>query len=510
MPKSLNSPAASVPLSPPPPEPMVKETVTRTTMLPAAPLAPAATIAGKKPAKDSVDAWFAALEPEYRANHCSYYLYRLDPNIAIVNPDLDGRANGSMLDRLTAEVISRFSGESFLGELQVWTKQNYGGGNFEIKVNDTKQHRLMYDLGFKVEGAPKLSSREAYTSGAPTPGQAGSEQSLLPTFMRVIDEKLSALSQNRPDPTVGMSQTLNVMMEGMSKAFQFALERQPKTPDGAQQLDQMRMMFEMVKTLFAEKQPGAPQKSTVEQLKELREMLALAREMEGPKETGGLTLATFKDALIEGLRSVRGGGRGGSDMAGWVEVAKALAPRLDPLIAMAVSRIGQRPQPGAPGAPAIRIQQPAIGPVAPVGRGAGGPPPPGAGAIPPGYVQAQPQAPAPSPQPPAPSAEPRQIEITPEIQDAVLWNACAMQIVDALTHGVTGDDMAFAVDKIYPQYAIYMGMATAEQLMQKIATDPVLSAVKDDPRLPAFVESFLQYFKAEPAEPDGDGELKPN
>ena len=451
MSKLANRPVESVPLAPPPAEPMVKETVTRTTMLPAAPIMPLVAPAPEKTGRPHPNDWFAALAPDYRVNHCVYYLYRLDPAIQIVNPDLEGRAEGVMLDVVPREIISTFGDDNFMGQLQVWVKQKYGGGPFKITINDTKQHRREYDRGFKIEGQPMLSNREAYVGGAPPQGQAGGEQSLLPTFMRVIDEKLSALGQNRQDPSAGMSQTLNVMMDGMRQAFQFALDRQPKTPDGAQQLEQMRTMFDMAKTLLAERQPGTPAKTTIEQLTEMRELLKLAREMEGQKETGGLTLATFKDALIEGLRSVRGGSRGGSDMSGWVEFAKALAPRLDPLIAMAVSRLGQRPQPGALGVPAIRIQQPAIGPVAPVGRGAGGPPPPGAGAIPPGYVQAQPQAPAPSPQPPAPSAEPRQIEITPEIQDAVLWNACAMQIVDALTHGVTGDDMAFAVDKIYPQ-----------------------------------------------------------
>lgn len=490
-----------------PPQPVVEQTVTTKTTGPAASLLPPPPAA--KAPKPHINEWFAKLDPEYRMNHCAYYLYRLDPNIVIVNPDLEGRANGGMLDRLTPSVIGSLSADNFLGELQVWTKDNYGGGNFEIKVTDNKMHKIEYDLGFKVEGAPKLSSREAYTAGGGPAGPIGPDQNMITWAIRQLEDKIAALANGRQDPSATMATVMSTILDSQNKSFQWAMDRQPKGSEPAQQLEQMKAMFDMFKGLYEQRTAAAPQKSTIEQLQEIRGILQLAREMEGTKDSAALTPATLKEAFIEAAKTLVSSRSGrGSDMSGWVELAKALSPALAPLGLIIAQKLQgtSTPRPAA----SVRIQPPGIAPSAQ--------PPaslPTSQAVRPG-VNA-PFAPvAAAPNPPGNSAAPQptntyETVISPEEYEAVLWDHCRKQLIDMLTHDVAGDDAAFVIHKSYPQYAVRMSMATPEILNQQIAIDPMLSQVKDDPRLPAFLAAFLRYFQGGPeGEEEEQEDNRPN
>jgi hypothetical protein len=113
----------------------------------------------------------------------------------------------------------------------------------------------------------------------------------------------------------------------------------------------------------------------------------------------------------------------------------------------------------------------------------------------------QPQAPpAPAVQPPA-AARDEQIEITEEVQLAVLWDHAKKQIVDRVTHDETGDVVAAALEQMFPSIAVHMRGMTADTLTMMIQSDPTLSQLKDDPRLPEFIKQFLGYFQQVETEP---------
>ena len=512
--KSLDT-AQQPPAPPPMPAaaPQVTQTVTTKTTSPVNLFSPQpAAASSRRSDKPHVNEWFASLEPAYRLNHCAFYLYRLDQNIAVVEPNLEGRASGSMLDKLTPEVVGQLNGDNFLADLQVWTKGKYGGGNYHVQINDNKMHRMMYDIGFKIEGQPILSSREAYTSGAPL--SAGGDSTMAGMVIKLIDDKLAGINAGRQNPIDAINQVTSVILDSQSKTFQWLLE-QTKTGKPEDRLAEFRNMLGLMRELNPPA-PAAtappPQKSLVEQLQEFNLLQETLRKVKGenaPGENQPTMAATIAEAIAKA-----GGGRGrGTDYTWLVELGKAALPVVAPLVIALTEKIKAAPASGAPAAqrriigapgtaqPAQDFRVPPGGGAVPAGGGipsggaAGGPMPGQAHAVHPGGNGAQP---VPTP-PPQPVEQPR--DLTSDDVNMVVQHIISTRLVDMLLHDRTGEDAAASIQDMFPEAAVRMRFATVDMLRAVVSSDPILSHVKDDPRLTPFLQSFYDFFH-----PADDGE----
>jgi hypothetical protein len=453
-----------------------------------------------------VNVWFSKLDPAYRLNHCAFYLYRLDPNITVVNPDLEGRANGSMLDRLEPEAIGQFTGDNFLADLKVWIKQKYGGGNFEIQINDKKQHKMMYDIGFKIEGAPLLSNREAYTSG-PTGAQTGMDSGTIGMLIKYFDEKLQNIKAGTQDPGIATQQMANAIMQSNSEALKFALASQPKAASQEEQLMHMGKMFEMFKNLQPQPAaPAAPPKTIMEQLADFNAMADTLDKLKGNRQPEGPSIAA---QIAEGLAKagMTGRSKGTDYMPLLIKLGEAALPVLAPIGLALAEKIRSAPIPGQPSA--VRslggrsmFQPPATAPAGgampsggamPAGGAASGMASPGAAHGMPAGNNGQPAVPTAAPAPQAPPGQAAG-EYTQLDLDAFTQYTISTRLVDMLVHDRTGEDAAASIQDMFPEAAVRMRFATIGILQDIVAKDPILSQVKEDPRLPAFLQSFYEFF----------------
>lgn len=486
--------------------PIVQETVTTKTTTQSAPLilTPPNSPPEREP-KDDVNTWFLKLDPDYRTHHVAYYLYRNDPNIQVVTTNLEGRANGSMLYRFTPELINKFAEGPFMEELQLWTKEEYGGGSFHVKINDTKLGRMLYSIPFKNEGPARLSTREAYASGAPQTSSVG-DQSTVRMLIEFIDKKLDAVKAGGQDPAAAVGQVTQVLMDSQSKMFAWMLDHQPKTGDSVQQLEQMRNMLAIVKELIPQPTALAENpKSFTEQLQEFMALQDLMEKMRGKNAVpeGQSLAAQIAEAIAKaGITRAKG-----TDWTWVIDGMKVLAPALAPIGVALAEKI--RATGSAPGAPATALTingRPVTG--APQGgRPTSGPvgsaPMPGMPAGPPGMGSAAPSAPAPAvtANPATAPASSSQV-ITPDMMDAMAWHTIKTRLVDMLRNNDEGSAAAASISFMFPKQAGNFAMATPPILMGVITGDETLRELKDDPRLPAFLDSFCEWFKGEKEDAD--------
>jgi hypothetical protein len=68
-----------------------------------------------------------------------------------------------------------------------------------------------------------------------------------------------------------------------------------------------------------------------------------------------------------------------------------------------------------------------------------------------------------------------------------------------LTHDKPGDEAAESLDNMFPDIAVHMVNMNEQSLMALVSSDAELAKIKDDPRLPKFIQDFLDYFKPEVA-----------
>jgi hypothetical protein len=61
-------------------------------------------------------------------------------------------------------------------------------------------------------------------------------------------------------------------------------------------------------------------------------------------------------------------------------------------------------------------------------------------------------------------------------------------------HDRTGEDAAASIQDMFPEAAVRMRFATIPMLNALIESDQILSQVKADPRLPAFLQAFFDFF----------------
>jgi hypothetical protein len=451
----------------------------------------------------SIDEWLAKFDAPTRERGYVYYIYRVDPNIKVTRPIFDEEGHhGSYTYRFKAEELAQLWMGSFVSEVQEYVKEHFGGGTFRLQINDAKVGNRGRAVTFKIDGPPKLSERESYVNGCPSPAPLGSDQSqLLPYVMKLIDEKLSAVSQNRQDPNVAIQEVTKALMEAHSGAYKWLMESMPKPEDATKQLEQMKLFFE----LFKQMQPPASQAAALNPMETVRqtlELMKLLRETDRP--AGPDTAAAIREAVTAAVAGMAGKNRGGTDWTALIEAAKAFGPVLQTALApvgMALAeRIRSAPIPSAlPSAPGAG-RAPVKMPTAAVGvRAAGGPVAAGGNLQP---VPPQPPAPAP------PAASEPSGAVTDEVVSAVKWNVVATQLADMLTHDVPGNEAAAALERFFPEFAVRMRGVTPAMITMQIGQDPILSQVKDDPRLPGFLESFVEWLNP-PADDDDEKPTNP-
>ena len=504
--------------TPAPPEtgaavpPVVRETHTTTTVRPAEPAAAPEAQRTRRP-KEDVNVWFSKMEREYRAKHVVYYLYRKESSIIVVEPLLDGgRARGSMLYKFKPEDIDKFPAVNFYEELQLWVKEEFGGGAYELQINDNKQGTKPYCLTFSFEGKPKLSNREAYADGAPRDAGGAPDQWAVRTLIEFIDKKLDSVKGGQADPGAAFSQITQAVMDSNSKALGFILANLPKA-DPMQQMEQLKMMLEISKSFqpaVAAPVAAAPPLTPVQQMREIMELEKLMRERQG--EPGGITPATLTTAVAEGFKQI--GNVASKKVSGWVEFGQALAPFapvLQPLVTEAVAFFRARRQGQQPGAPQPGLRIVARGgpagqqPQAPAGAGgpavagsAGGPIPggqfAGGGQIPPAGVP--PQAAVPPVTGPAQPMAPQNGEwnIPQQAVDDMTWQMALTRVVDMLEHNRSGEDAAAMLDDAFPEIAAQFEMMSLVDLQKMLDEDPILSRAKGHPKAFAFGKAFYDFF----------------
>lgn len=507
MPRNVTVPAASAATAPS--TQVVEEKRTVTTQIPDV-VRPAAT--GPKPTKPHINVWFAKMPPDERANDYAYTIYRDDTRIIIVDENLDDRASGSMLYKFTPDEIRNFPEGPFLQELSDWVKARYGGGEYHVYVNHRKSSTLEYNKGFRVDGEPILSPREGWRPGmqpmGAMPGASGGDSaSLVPMLMKLIDDKLAGISQQRTDPNAALADVTKVIMDANSSAFRWAIENAPKPTDPTHQLEQMRSLLLIFKDLQPPVAAGNAPQDPFAQFTQFMTVMKSVRELDAPREQP----ADFKTTMIEAVKTAvrEVGGRGNRPGTDWGALVEKALPLLAPLGMALMAKLQARPAaPPQTIAPAPQMQHnaprfPSATAPAPGNGFTGGPA--GAGRIPgSGAMPAAPPYVPPSP-PAAAAAESQptdQITITEEVQDAVLWNHATKRLVDMLQHDETGDVAAEFIDKMLPNIGANMAMMNEQTLMGMIVGDPELSKVKDDPRLPRFLKEFCDYFRGDEALPE--------
>ena len=479
---------------------VIQQTVTTKTVGPAAQAAfPGIPQLSAPPrGKDDINDWFRKLSAAERANEYNYYLYRLDRNIVITNQEVDGREPRKYLAKLSAEVLARLSQGPFIDELVDYIKEEFGGGKYSLKVGTKKTGTMLHNKLFEVDGEAKLTSREGFSPAGMGAG-AGMDGTNIGMLLRYIDEKISNARGGTQDPGQAMSQFAKVVMDSNNGAFQWVLQNMPKAPDPMTQLEQTKTIFELVKSLAPPPAAAAQPKTVMEQLQEFALLQKTLNDMKGssaPPENQ----PSIASQVVEGLTKAGLGRARGNDYGWLVELGKAIAPALAPL-AMAfakkieTSQIAMPRRMGMSSPPSFTVPQP--------GAPAGGPPA-GGGAVPgggaagarmPGQAHAGPVPMPGQPQSSAAPPEPQQPQLTEEQQYSMfVQTTISLRLVDMLTHDRTGEDAAASVNDMFPEAAINMRFATVDMLKNIVATDPILTQVKDDPRLPGFLQSFYDFF----------------
>lgn len=487
--------------------PMVEQTVTTKTIRTGEAIPPVKPVREKK---DHINTYYARLDPQYRKAHTACYLYRVDPNIVIV-PDAElGEKDVKYIWKFKDEEIEEFCKGSFLEELQGWVKNEYGGGPFQIKVNDSKVRSMMHCLVFKNEGPPRLAPKETFANG-PTPVMTGSESSLVPMLMKLIDDKLAGIRQGSQDPSAAVGQVTQVLLDSQGKMFQWMLDHRGKDESPEMRLSNLKSELTLIKEMSmpaAPTAPVAPPKSIVEQLQEFNMLQETINKMKnGGNEGPGLAAQIAEGIAKAGLS---GRSKGTDYMPLLIKLGEAALPALAPIGLALAEKIRSSPVPGqpgqaaprriagAPGQPAAPAQQftPPAGGVAP----AGGPMPGGgaAGGASPGAAHGVPvTAPGAQPvsTPPTPAAPVQHTaELTQDDVNEVNKYTVRVRMVDMLKHDREGADAAASIQDMFPDAAVQLRFANVEMLKNIVAQDPILKEVKDDPRLDGFLQSFFEFF----------------
>jgi hypothetical protein len=441
---------------------------------------------------ENINDWFRRLTPAQRSEHMIYYLHRQDPNIEIVDKALPGdRGFGGMLDKIEGADLNEIASRGeFLQELSLWIlRKGYGGGPYRIWITYTKERgRTLFNKIFQVPGEPIPSDREQWV-GAQR-GQSG-DTAMLPMVMRIIEQKINDIKGGHVDPQIATNQAMQTVAGIMGTTFQLVMDKMPKADDPTTQLQRMRETILLVDSL----KPKDPPKSELETFKGF---LDLQRQLMPPAPAApaapAVTETTINEIVTKAISAAADRFKGrnpASNEPGWgptlIQIGKDLIPVLGPivgagaefLIARTRAMVSAAPAPGAPGAtyappvggPVQRLNAPPITATAPI-------------------------------QPPIQTGQPAMPTQPVRSEADVLFDHARAQIVEMVIRGVPGDQCAASLALTFPMIAGQLRAFPEPVIMQFIANDPVLKAVKDHPRLPEFVAQFCAYFKEEFGAPE--------
>ena len=91
-----------------------------------------------------------------------------------------------------------------------------------------------------------------------------------------------------------------------------------------------------------------------------------------------------------------------------------------------------------------------------------------------------------------------------------MFNLARIQIVDMLVRGVPGNEAAASLERMSPQiYGLLRAYTDETLILSFVNSDPILSKVKDHPRLRTFLAEFLAYTTQTETEAE-DAVEKPN
>ena len=442
---------------------------------------------------EDINQWFGRLTDIQRVENLVYYLYRLDPNIEIVRKAMDNdKGRGAMLAKLDPQDLADIGGRgAFLPELSLWViRKGFGGGPYCVWINYTKERgRTLFKVNFDVEGEPQLTDREEWKGGQRAQGNGDSQ---LMNLVRYFDGKIASIHAGAEKPQDAYGEAMKVAGDMMGKTLDIVVQRMPKPDDPTAQLS----MFSQMLTMFNNIRPKESTKSDMELFKEFIELQKLMAPSPAPPLPPApvLTEATVNDLLRKGIEeAVRGlKGRNSAPADGGfgkviLDVVQPLMPALVPLGLAAAQWLRAKTGTAAPPAANVPAFQPPLG--GPTQRLSAPTAPPNAYPIQPPPQQAQP-APAQSPQP------------IPVTEAEMFIKLAKIQLAGMLTRGVAGNEAAASLERMVPEVYGELKAYGPDAILAYVAMDPVLSTVKDHPRLKAFVAEFCAYCKGEEAEPE--------
>lgn len=426
-----------------------------------------------RPAKPTLDEFIRSVNVTEIEDY-SFYLYRENELVKI-------REGYQYLQRLDARDLNELNFSEFFASLQEWTRRKFGGSKYELRINYRKTGESMYVERFVIEGQPILSSREVVI-GAPPAAVAAPTSAADEAMKNAVVESVKRQLEggNRSvDPTEVVRQVMQMMMEANKAALEIATKQAPAAPVQLDPMTQLTTMITALKTLGLIGQQPTPAPTIREMVEEMRALGLLPAI--GAPATPAQNPVTVAVELLKGIKEIRelsGETRlaeGLPEPSGLVELAKALPVVLDKLPSV-LTQIREMRGPAAPQATLTGTTQqpPRMTPApasAPRSVAAGAPP----------------AAPAPA---------------TPTNLGEIVAGFIRTRVVELFQGNAPGDEVANWLDMSQPNFAGQLGALTPELLMnQVIPGDPILRVMVGDPRLPKFVEAFLDYFKPEEATP---------
>lgn len=481
-------------VSTPAPAPQVQRTVITKTIEPAAAPAPS------RPEIDGRDlsAFFAGLAPHEWGNF-SYFLSRL-------NPQTKNNDNGTYLYHLKDTDFDAAFAEGFDG-FQEWVKtraegSGFGGGLYRLRIQTLKgsgmPSKTICCATFEILGAPRLGQREIAAGAAPAPVPANGK----PEWQAMLDflkEQLVGAKQNTVDPQVAVSQAMAMMKAASDQAIQIAVGQVPKAADPLATLAAMIDVLEKIEKRRNPEPAAAPPAANgfdvFEKSLALFERLGLVRKPgdEGPEKPRSIAeqLKEVTD-LATSLGFVRAGEGGNAGL--WSEIVRAapgvfreLPGVLEKIRDIAAIRAGVAQPARQPAAVVVGPARPAPGGGGPVLRAIAPAPQPAAAPAPAEKVQT--------------SAVVQPAELTSEQMLSVVSGWIRSKIVDFVQMGVSGDHVAEWLGMSDPRFQAYVGALSKEKIRAEIiAKDDILKVLLEDPRLPPFLDQFVEYFKPDKGE----------
>jgi hypothetical protein len=459
----------------------------------------------------------------------AFYLLRVSDTLEVTEKR-QGPYYGAFLARITnAPIIDPetqeshpevsfkdFKDDNFWFGLQEWTKRHYGGGTFAIKVNPTKLGGgTEFYKQFALPGLPIVSRRESLKPGAVAEAAASESQRIM-EYLKKRDLEIEKLNVElaKAKEQAGNPQAVQKTIDMVTNTYESLMQRLAVKPSETDDLIKQALGQVLMKAL----NPATPALSSIDLARELAAQLApLVKREDGDDITKRVEAARmmFTTLGIKVGGAVIGGGGATVD---WTQIITQALPQVGKLIDLGVAAVRRRwfDKPNAAdqavareaGAGPVLAGEPAV--AAPVLNPDGTPRRNPDGSImmaiggqtlpPTGVPQVAAAMPAFSNVPSNGHARGiatlTQDELK-QLHDSFAWRDVCEEIIDWFRHNETGANVAYFLN-IRPRWAQFVSMisnASRDEAIGFIKSDQYLRAIGDDPRLPAFIEDFLNAFK---------------